>query len=292
MRKAELALCLVGLLLGGSLVVVAGAFPVTVIDDRGEAIVIEALPERIITVGALYAEIILGLGAGDRLIAVAESPENPAGTEGLPTVGSTFAPNVELIVGFGPDLVLGASDWGGERGALEAAGIPVLTTPVLASIPDIFLSIREVGTAIGKQEEADRLIGRMAERIVEAETQALGRPKIRAAFLYASTPDAPPYAAGAGAIENELILRAGGENVFADIEGFPQVGFEEILARDPEVIFTAPSQIENLTGHPLLQGVAAVRGGRVLGIGASQVTSTRVVEALLEVIRALHGFEP
>ena len=119
----------------------------------------------------------------------------------------------------------------------------------------------------------------------------LGLPKISAAFLYAGTPGDPPYAAGAGAIENELILRAGGTNVYSDVEGFPQVSFESILSKDPAVIFTAPSHIENLLGNPLLQGVAAIRDGRVIGIRASVTASTQVSQGLRAMIEALHGIE-
>ena len=278
--------------LAAGLVFLADAFPVTVIDDRGQEITIETLPERIVAVGALYAEIVVDLGAIDRLVAVAESADNPVATADLPTVGPTYAPNVELILGFEPDLVLGATDWGGERPSLEAAGATVLSTPLLTSIPSIFDSIRAIGTALGASEEGAVLIGQIAAEIVEAEEAVLGKPSVLAAFLYASSPDDPPYTAGSGAIENELILRAGGSNVFSDAQGFPQISFEEIIARNPDVIFTAPSQIKNITGNPFLQSVSAVVNGRVIGIRASVVASTRVAEALRSMIAALHGVDP
>lgn len=291
MRRIRLIIGVAATLTVG-LLLLADAFPVTVIDDRGQEITIESLPERIVAVGALYVEIVVDLGAIDRLVAIAESPDNPATTADLPTVGPTYAPNVELILGFEPDLVLGATDWGGERPSLEAAGVTVLTTPLLTSVPSIFESIRTIGTALAVNEESALLIGQIAAEIVEAEALVLGKPAVSAAFLYASSPDDPPYTAGAGAIENELILRAGGTNVFSDVQGFPPISFEEIIARDPHVIFTAPSQIENIVGNPLLQSVSAVVNGRVIGIRASVVASTRVAEALRAMIAALHGVDP
>ena len=270
----------------------ATSFPISVIDDRGETIVISTRPERIIAVNALYAEIVVDLGAFDRLIAVADSPDNPGVTSGLPSVGPTYAFNVELTVGLEPDLVLGATDWGGERPALEAAGITVLTTPLLISVPDIFSSIESIAAAIGSSSEGERLVGRIAREIVDAEALVLRASEISAAFLYAGTPGDPPYAAGMGALENELILRAGGTNVFADVEGFPKVSFESILEKDPAVIFTAPSHIENLLGNPLLQGVSAIRDGRVVGIQASVIASTQVSQAVRTMIEALHGIAP
>jgi iron complex transport system substrate-binding protein len=280
-----MALCL-------GLVAHAWAFPITVTDDRGSEIAIESRPERIVAIGALYAQIVVDLGAVDRLVAVGETADNPSEVLSLPSAGPTYAPNVEIILGFEPDLVLGATDWGGERPALEAAGVTVLSTPWLTSVPSLFDTIRTIGAAIGSDQEAAALIGQIATEIVEAEAIAIGKPAVKAAFLYASSPDDPPYAAGSDAIEHELILRAGGLNVFSELQWTPQVSFEEIIARDPEVIFTAPSQVANVVNHPLLQDVTAVATGRVIGIRASVVASTQVADALHSIIEALHDSSP
>ena len=288
--KGIWALLVVVLLLG--LAAIAQQYPVTVIDNRGLEIRIEQQPNRIVVAGIpLYTEIMVDLGAVDRLVAVASSPDNPPEVASLPTVGPSFSPNVEIILSMEPDLVLGPGDWGGERGKLESAEITVLTTPLIAGIPDIFATIRTVGIALGLEEEASGLIGQIAEAIISVETTILAEHSVKAAFLYAGTPDTPPYAAGSGAIENELILRAGGENVFSDVQGFPQVSFEEILSRNPTVIFTAPSQIENITNNALLQEVTAVKDGRVYGIKASHVTSTKVAEVLKVMSEFLHPEE-
>jgi iron complex transport system substrate-binding protein len=288
--KGAWALLVVLALLG--LVASAQQYPVTVIDDRGLEVTINSQPNRIVVAGIpLYTEILIDLGALDRLIAVAGSPDNPPEVANLPTVGPSFSPNVEVILSLEPDLVLGPGDWGGERGKLESAGITVLTTPYLTSIPDIFSTIRTVGTALGLREQAEVLIGQIAEEIIAIEASTLPEEQVRAAFLYASVPDTPPYASGSGAIENELILRAGGKNVFCDVQGFPQVSLEEIVARDPEVIFTDPSQIENITSNTLLKTVSAVKNGRVYGINAAWLTSTKVAEALKQMGEFLHPEE-
>lgn len=263
-------------------------YPVFVMDDRGQSIVIENSPERIVTLNALYAQIIVDLRETNRLIAVAESEDNPASLANLPTVGSALAPNVEIILGFNPDLVLGANDWGGERPVLESAGVTVLTTPWLTSVLSIFDAIRAVALALGVQAAGDLLVGRIAADLIEAEYVVLGVPKVAAAFLYAASSEDPPYAAGGDAIEHELILRGGGTNVFAELTWSPQVSYEEILARDPDVIFTAPSQIGNVMKNPFLQTVAAIANGRVFGIKASTVSSTQVADALRAIVNGLH----
>jgi len=171
----------------------AQKYPVTVVDDRGLEIRIERQPSRIVVAGVpLYTEILIDLGALDRLIAVAESPDNPPEVADFPTVGPSFSPNVEVILSLEPDLVLGPGDWGGERSKLELAGITVLTTPLISSIPDIFSTIRTVGTVLGLREGAEVLIGQIAEEIITIEASTLAEETVRAAFLYASVPDTPP----------------------------------------------------------------------------------------------------
>jgi len=241
---------LVAVLVLVGLVAAAQQYPVTVIDDRGLEVTINSEPNRIVVGGIpLYTQIIIDLGSIDRLIAVAESPDNPPEVGNLPTVGPSFSPNVEVILSMEPDLVLGPGDWGGERGKLESAGITVLTTPLISGIPDIFSTIRTVGTALGLQKQAEVLIGQITEKIITIE---------------AST---------------------------HDVQGFPQVSLEEVVSRDPEVIFTDPSQIENITSNPLLKTVSAVKNDQVYGIKAASITSTRVAEVLKQMGEFLHPQE-
>jgi len=292
MLKRVLVVLAVLMLLG--LIAAAQQYPVTVIDDRGLEVTIESQPNRIVVAGIpLYSEILIDLGALDRLIAVAQSPDNPPEVADLPRVGESFSPSVEVILALEPDLVLGA--WGAVRDQLEELGIVVLTTgrsgAIIASVSDIFTTIRTVGIAVGNSARAADLIGQIAEQIIIIESAVLGREPVQVAFLYMSVPDTAPYAIGSSSIENELILRAGGENVFSDVQGFPQVSFEELLSRDPEVIFTDPSQIENITNNALLQGVSAVKNERVYGITASHVTSTKVAEVLKLMSEFLHPEE-
>jgi len=155
-------------------------------------------------------------------VGVAASPDNPAELSRLPQVGPSFAPSLEAILALAPDLVLGG--WGEIRERLEALGIVVLTVGGpegwIRGILDVLEAIRAVGQAVGAEEKAERMIGRICEDIVRVEAQILGKPRVPAAFLYLLAWDSPAYVAGVGAPEHELLLRAGGENVFSDIFGY------------------------------------------------------------------------
>lgn len=120
------------------------------------------------------------------------------------------------------------------------------------------------------------------------EASVLDRPRSKAAFLYLASPEAVPYAAGRGTPEHELLVQAGGENVFSDLQGYAQISLEELLLRDPLVIFTDPTQTQNFAKRVILGELRAVKEGKVVGIPASWIVSTRVAQALRKAAAALH----
>ncbi len=266
------------------------AFPVEVVDDRGKAILVPKEPERIVVAGIpLYAEILVDLGLSGRIVGVADSPDLPPELLQTPRVGPAFAPSLEAIIALAPDVVFGA--WGEVRDRLESLGIPVVTgggpEGWIQGIVDVFEVILLVGRTVGQEKEAQLLVGRLAQEIVAVEGILLDRARTTAAFLYLASPGAPPYAAGLGTPEHELLIRAGGENVFP-FPGYAQISLEEVILRDPTVIFTDPAQVQNFFQSLILTELAAVKGGRVVGIPASWLVSTRVARALRKMAEALH----
>src|SRR6187399_1807819 len=53
------------------------AFPLTVTDDEGTEVTIDALPERIISFSPANTEIVFTLGAGDRLVGGTDADDYP-----------------------------------------------------------------------------------------------------------------------------------------------------------------------------------------------------------------------
>lgn len=267
-------------------------YPVKITDDRGKEITIPKRPERIVVAGTpLYTEILIDLGALNRIVGVSESPDNPPEVANVPRVGPIFNPNTELIIALKPDVIFGAI--GAVRDTLERAGLIVVSlgrvgSGAIDSVTEIFRTIRSVNLVIeGDTKRADTLIGKIAEDIVVTEGTVLDRFKPTVAILY-PTGEQPPFAAGRGTPENEIVLRAGGINVFPDVADYKQVSFEEIVKRDPSVIFTDPFLIPLITQQRALQQVKAVREGRVYGIKASQWVSSRINQTIKAVADLLH----
>lgn len=287
-RWLGLALVLGALVLGGLANDGAADTNVVVVDDRGEEIVIEETPERVVVAATpLYTEILVDIGATDALVGVTESPNNPPEVEGVERVGPSFpSPNVERIVELDPDVVFGAIR--DVRDRLESAGLTVVTPrQFISSVPAIFDMIRTIGLVMDRSVNAELLVGQIGAEMTEIESRVLTLDRPQAAFLFAS-PEEPPFAGGSDSMQGKLLARAGAENVFAEVSGVSQVSLEAVVARDPEVIFTDPNQIDELTSNERLSDVTAIANDQVFGIEASTITSTRVADALRQMAERLH----
>lgn len=261
---------------------------VVVVDDRGEEIVIDQTPERVVVAATpLYTEILVDIGATDALVGVTESPNNPPEVEDVERIGPSFpSPNVERIIELEPDVVFGAIR--DVRDRLESAGLTVVTPrQFISDVPAIFDMIETIGVVMDRSVNAELLVGQIGTEITEIESRVLTLDRPQAAFLFAS-PEDPPFAGGSDSMQGKLLARAGADNVFAEVSGVSQVSLETVVARDPEVIFTDPSQIDQLTSNERLSDVTAIANDQVFGIEASTITSTRVAEALRQMAAHLH----
>ncbi len=250
-----------------------------------------AAPQRVVVAGIpLYSEILIALGLGDRIVGVADSPDNPPEVAHLPRVGTVWQPSLEAIVALSPDLVLGASPLLQDQ--LAALGVANLSgggqEMWISDLAEVLDTVVLVGRALGVTTEAEALAGRLAREILAVEAKVLGGERPRAAILYLYDPTGIPYVTGRGTPEDELLSRAGGVNAFRDLAGYVQVAIEVILTRDPAVVFVGTGQRENLIRHVTLGALTAVRVGRVFEIAASHIVSTRVAEVLASVARILH----
>lgn len=275
-------------------VVGSSHYPVRVQDDRGRDIVFHRPPQRIVVAGtALYSEILVDLGAHSRVIGMVDTPNAPAEMKTTPRVGRIWPLNVEKILSLQPDLVLGTFE--PYRTQIEMASkIPVFTggkkAAALQSLADIFMLIRHIDRIVhGHTQRSDILIQNMNTQMSALQRQIRGTPKKRVAIFYVPQPhSAQIYIMGKQSPGHELLVMAGGMNVFADYSGF-SVNIEVLLQQNPELIITDPAHIERVKTHRILRTLAAVKAGRVYGIPATSFTSSRLLQVFQQLRRAMYG---
>jgi iron complex transport system substrate-binding protein len=196
-------------------------------------------PARIISLTPSTTEILYGVGAFSRVVAVSDYCTYPAEVKNLPRVGGWNNPNMEQIASLRPDLVV-FSDAQAQfvKDKVEAAGIKTLSVPS-QTLEDAYKSIELVGRATGDEEAARKLLEqtRASVETVRLVTERL--PKRRVLCVVDRVPGTlrDLYTAGEGSFIAQLIRIAGGEPVAPPgAERWGKIQKEAIVALDPDVI--------------------------------------------------------
>jgi len=223
----------------GTLLAEAATGAVSVVDDQGTEIRLAAPATRIIALYGAFNEILAAMGLTGRLAARTQADVTPPAIAALPSIGTHMRPNLELILGLHPDLVL---QMGGRKAASEPVqalrrlGIPTAFFEV-TSFAGLFSLIERLGVLTGEPGRAAALTASLTARL---DTVAA---KIRAARAAGARPPRVFYevrypnllAAGHGSLVSEVIERAGGVNA-VQIEGkLVRLAEEELLHMDPDV---------------------------------------------------------
>lgn len=260
-----------------------------VVDDADRVVVIEGVPQRIVSVAPSNTEILFVLGLGDKIVGVTDFCNYPEEALDKPKVGGFVPFCLERVVAAEPCLVLAVGiHYPDGIAALEEVGITVL---VLApkTVEGVLARISLVGVITGKSEEAARLVTSLEERIeaITDKTQALAEAE-RPGVLYVVWHD-PIWVAGSGTFAHNLIMKAGGRNIAYDLVGWDDICLETVIARNPQVII-ATHGAAAVGDDPRLAVTAAVIEDRVYLVLEDPFVrpGPRLVNALGQLARLLH----
>ena len=286
-------------------------FPVTV-TTCGTSTTVDAPPERIVTIKSSATEMVLALGAGDRIVgsAFSDGPLPDGVTE--PPVLAERNPSRESVLDLEPDLVYAgwesnlSDDGAGERSGYEELGISTVVSPSACQAPehqpnpltfeDVFAEIDEVGRLLDTPERAAELVAEQRAALEAVTPTGEGLT----ALWYSSGVDTPFVGAGIGA--PQMIMSAAGlENVAADVaDTWTSLSWEAVAERNPDVLVlvdaawnTAENKIEFLESNPVTAALPAVQQGRYLTIpfAATEagVRNVAAVEDLTDQLAALEA---
>ncbi|MGA9756593.1 MAG: ABC transporter substrate-binding protein [Desulfobaccales bacterium] len=263
------------------------AAPIT--DDRGTAVTLAAPPQRIISLYGGLTEILSAIGVSDRLVARTQGDET---VQGIPTVGTHLQPNVEMILALKPDLVVqgGVAKGIPALKRLEVAHVPVaMFAP--NDFPALFNTITRLGALTGRAEAAAALNRSLAARLEDVARRVAGRPKSR---IFFEVRELNLLAAGRGSMVNDIITRAGGENLVTSPQRMTLYSLEALIQANPEVYIIQKGPMnrspDNIYTRPYFQELQAVKGHRVLVVDESLYSrpGPRSAEAVEELARFLH----
>ncbi|MEU3320388.1 ABC transporter substrate-binding protein [Streptomyces sp. NPDC006785] len=284
-------------------------FPYTV-ENCGVTTTYKAPPKRVVTMNQHVTEIMLELGLTKSLVGTAYLddqvlPKYAKDYASVPVLAKEY-PSYEQVLAANPDFVYGgyasaftAADGRG-REAFRKAGIQTRLNAESCTQGDqpmdtLYEEIREVGRTFGVSDRAEAWI-KQAKADNAATAKKLADLKPLSVFVYDSG-DKTAFTAGGEGIGNELIERAGGTNVFADLDKpFGDASWENVVDRRPEVIViydyggtTVEQKKKRLLTDPALADVPAVKNKRFAVMPLSDaVLGVRVPAAVDKLAAQLH----
>ncbi len=266
----------------------------SIIDDRGQKISLNSPPKRIVCLYGALTEIVSALGACDQIVGITAHETYPPCIKNKVRVGTHLRPNLEIILSLKPDLILqGSISRGGLLAVkeLESHGLKVAVfNPYTVEM--VFSTIERVGVLLGRKGEAEALLGKLKSKLESLEQKVRlvhTRPRV---FYEVSYPTL--LAAGRRHIVNDLITRAGGQNVIQAPKKLVRVSTELVIKLAPEVYLV---QLGPMNKNPLppekrpfFQVLPAVKEGRVYYVEEFLFArpGPRIVEALAKMIKILH----
>jgi iron complex transport system substrate-binding protein len=267
------------------------AFPLVITDDADRQVTIKRMPERIISLAPSNTEMLFALGLAGRVVGVDSFSNYPPEATQKPQVGDYINPDLEAIVAAEPDLILAtAAHMATVVPDLDLLGLPAVVIEP-ANLDEVFAGLALLGQVTGATSSAQRLSCDLQARVETVTAAIAGAPPTRVFFELG--PDL--FTAGPGSFIDDILVRAGGENVAAGAaEMWPQLSAEAVVSADPEVILLADQEAgvtaESVSARPGWQAISAVQDGRIVAIDADLVArpGPRVVDGLEAVAAALH----
>jgi iron complex transport system substrate-binding protein len=233
-------------------------------------------PARIISLTPSTTEILYGVGAFDRVVAVSDYCSYPPEVSKLPRVGGWTNPNLEQLAALHPDLVV---FWDSQaqfvKDKIEQMGIHTLSVPS-RTLEDAYTAIEQIGRATGNDAEARRLLDQTRASVdtVRVRTESLPRRRVLCVVDRVPGTLRDLYTAADGSFLAQLIQAAGGDTVSPPARtGWGKIQKEAVVALDPDIIIDLMMQKpegglaeDTQAVWKELSSLRAVREGRVYAV--------------------------
>lgn len=296
-RKTLLITLLFTLLLTACGSASPAAGDLTFTDGLGREIKLEAPAQRVVSLAPSNTEILFAVGAGSQVVGREEFSDYPEAAKNVTSIGPAFeALNTELIVSLKPDLVLAAGINSPEQvKTLEDLGLTVYYLSNPHTLEEMYDNLNIVAQLTGHEAETATLIESLKQRVAAVdEKMAPSSSRVSVFYELDSTDPAKPFTAGKGTFITLLIERAGGHNIAADLDDYPQMSLEQIVAADPAMIILGDSMWgitpEMVAARPGWENLNAVKNGQVVPFDDNLVSrpGPRLVDGLEQLAKLLH----
>ncbi len=268
---------------------------VTFIDSAGTEITLPRPAERIIATNSDCAEMLIAIGAGDRIVGVSDTViANPLLMRQLPAnvtnIGSWSTPNVEIMMSLRPDAIVCYAYANKPKNIdqIWAANLTIVSLDCY-KLSTLTADARALGAMTGGGERAGEYVTFLEKylKLVRGRTATLDTADKPAVYWESYT----AYSTvGKNAGGDQMIAMTGGANIAGDnTTTYPKVNAEWVIAKNPAYIVKTFSATEvnttedaarfvaDVTARPGFEKVDAVKDGRVYVIPGNVASGARSV---------------
>jgi iron complex transport system substrate-binding protein len=226
-----------------------------------------------ITVASLVpaaTDMLIGMGAGDHLVAVSNWDADRPEIHNLPRVGDYRSTDWEKLAQLKPNVMIvqfredkmppGLAERAGELGIK-------LVNVMNNRLDDTYATLRQLGEAIGEPEKAGVAEKALRERLHEVRHRMMKQPAVRTLITRSESSLA---CVGGGNYLDDLLEIAGGQNVLAGgYNSYPTIDRERLIELNPDVVIVllpgaSPQVVQQAKEFWAAQSsVSAVKNGRV-----------------------------
>ena len=261
-------------------------------DDAGRRVSLPARVDRVISLAPNLTEIVFAIGGGDRLVGRTTFCDYPQEAKAVAEIGDTLHPSLERVIALHPQVVLisTASQLEVFTQQLQNQNIAVFVTDP-RNLDGVFRSIEQVGEILGQKEQATFLVQKLRDRTNAVEQAVKQKQPVRVFYQLSAE---PLYTIGHDAFETDLIRRAGGISVTADVPGaWPRYSNESALAAKPDAIILPTGGSMGVANSNVIEALhksPAMLAGRVFKINGDYLVrpGPRAVDGLEAMAKALH----
>jgi iron complex transport system substrate-binding protein len=301
----------------------ATQYPLT-IDNCGASVTFHKAPERAVGLGQNSAEILLMLGLEDRMVGTAFWPSKVLPqleeanakvkllTVEFPTFESILAQNPDFAAAALPSLI-GPTSKVAKREDFEKVGVPTYISPStclstekvkneygsrdqLWNMDLLYKEIAELSQIFDVSERGEAVIAdfKAREAALRSSVAKDGKTLSYLFWFSSQSPTADAYLGGKNAASGFIADLLGGKNAVTAEAEWPTLGWESIIAANPDVIVVAnldrnrweldkpDAKIKFLTTDPAVSQITAVKNKAMVVMDGQAMNPT---------IRTIYGAE-
>jgi ABC-type Fe3+-hydroxamate transport system substrate-binding protein len=212
--------------------------PVNIIDDLGFHLELKSPPRRIISLVPSWTETLFAMGLGNEVVGVTKFCVEPVeGVASIEKIGGTKNPDLRAIAKLRPDFVIANAEENRREDVekIREQGVAVFTT-YPKTIPGAVESILKLGTALGKESEANAMAREIVRDVssIEASVGVWSKLPFR---VFCPIWKNPWMAFNADTYAHDVLRMLGFNNIFASAgERYPTTTLAEAIERKPDIV--------------------------------------------------------